>query len=59
MELQKKADIPFCINTDNPYLIHTNLKQEYEIIGGVLGDDASELLDLSKIHAREHRFLNE
>jgi adenosine deaminase len=52
-------DIPYCINTDNPYLIHTNLKQEYEIIGDELGDDSKPLLDLSMRHAQEHRFISE
>ncbi|MES2658491.1 MAG: adenosine deaminase [Verrucomicrobiota bacterium] len=51
-------DIPFCINTDNPYLIHTNLKQEYEIIGDELGDDSKPLLDLSMRHAEAHRFIS-
>lgn len=51
-------DIPYCINTDNPYLIHTNLKQEYEIIGNELGDDAPHLLDLSMQHAAEHQFIS-
>ena len=54
-----KNEIPFCINTDNPYLIHTNLKQEYEIIGDELGEDAKPLLDLSMLHATEHRFISE
>ena len=51
-------DIPYCINTDNPYLIHTNLKQEYEIIGNELGDDAKTFLDLSMKHANDHQFIN-
>lgn len=50
-------DIPFCINTDNPYLIHTNLKKEYEIVGNELGADAAALLDLGMRHAAQHRFL--
>jgi adenosine deaminase len=54
-----KNDIPYCINTDNPYLIHTNLKQEYEIIGNELANDSQTLLDLSMRHAKEHRFLSE
>lgn len=53
------AEIPYCINTDNPYLIHTNLKQEYEIIGDELGDDAKTLLDAGMCHAVEHRFISE
>ncbi len=50
-------DIPFCINTDNPYLIHTNLRNEYEIVGKELGDDATSLLELGMRHAAQHRFL--
>ncbi|MEI6179015.1 MAG: hypothetical protein WCS43_19140, partial [Verrucomicrobiota bacterium] len=53
------SDIPYCINTDNPYLIHTNLKQEYEIIGNELKEDAKPLLDLSMQHAIDHRFIND
>lgn len=52
-------DIPYCINTDNPYLIHTNLKREYEIVGAELGNDAKFLLDLGMQHAVRHRFLND
>jgi len=52
-------EIPYCINTDNPYLIHTNLKREHEIVGGELGNDATALLDLGIQHAARHRFLNE
>ncbi len=51
-------EIPFCINTDNPYLIHTNLKREYEVIGKELGDDSISLLKLSEDHARNHQFLS-
>ena len=51
--------IPYCINTDNPYLIHTNLKQEHEIIGKELGNDADALLGLGMQHALQHRFLND
>ena len=52
-------EIPYCINTDNPYLIHTNLKQEYEIVAKELGADAATLLELGTLHARIHRFLSE
>lgn len=52
-------EIPYCINTDNPYLIHTNLRREHEIVGNELGDDAHALLDLGIQHAARHRFLNE
>ncbi len=37
IRLLDKEGIPFCINTDNPYLIHTNLKREYEIMDKELG----------------------
>ena len=51
-------EIAWCINTDNPYLIHTNLKREYEIVGKELGDDAEALLDLGMKHASRHRFMS-
>jgi adenosine deaminase len=51
--------IPYCINTDNPYLIHTNLKREYEIVGAELGADAATLLDLGMQYAVRHSFLSE
>ena len=50
-------EISYCINTDNPYLIHTNLRQEHKVIGDELGDDASILLELGKHHAARHSFL--
>ncbi len=53
-----KLDIPFCINTDNPYLIHTNLKREYEVIAKELGKDQLPLLALSAEHAARHQFLS-
>jgi adenosine deaminase len=52
-----KHDIPYCINTDNPYLIHTNLKREYDLVAAELGNDADTLLELAKTHASQHRFL--
>ena len=53
-----KNEIPFCINTDNPYLIHTNLKREYDLVASELGNDGAPLLDLSTAHAARHRFLS-
>jgi len=50
-------EIPFCINTDNPYLIHTNLKREHEIIAHELGENATPLIALGIQHATQHRFL--
>lgn len=38
VRLLDKESIPFCINTDNPYLIHTNLSREYEIMDKELGE---------------------
>ena len=52
-------DIPYCINTDNPYLVHTNLKREHEIIGDELGADAKPLLDLAVRHSIAHRFIRD
>jgi adenosine deaminase len=52
-------DLAWCINTDNPYLIHTNLKREYEIIGKELGNDAESLLELGMNHALRHRFMSD
>jgi adenosine deaminase len=52
-------DIAWCINTDNPYLIHTNLKREYDIIGEELGESAASLLELGTHHAERHRFLTD
>lgn len=53
-----KNGIPYCINTDNPYLVHTNLRKEHEIVGLELGGDAEALLGLAREHARRHRFLS-
>jgi adenosine deaminase len=50
-------EVPFCINTDNPYLVHTNLRKEYEIVGNELGADAGSLLELAARHAERHGFL--
>jgi adenosine deaminase len=52
-----KHEIPYCLNTDNPYLIHTNLKREHDLVGAELGDNSAALLGLAKQHAREHAFL--
>jgi len=32
-----KEGIPYCLNTDNPYIVHTNLKKEYDVIKKELG----------------------
>ena len=51
-------DIAYCLNTDNPYLIHTNLRSEYDRIGKELGAEGPSLLELGTGHAWRHRFLN-
>lgn len=51
------SEIPYCINTDNPYLIHTKLKNEHEIIAKELGADADSLVQLGIQHAAHHRFI--
>ncbi len=58
IRLLAKEDLPFCINTDNPYLIHTNLKQEHELIHHELGKDADALIQLGIDHSFRHSFLN-
>lgn len=54
-----RHEVPFCINTDNPYLVHTNLRKEQEIIAAELGDDAGILLPLAAEHAERHRFITD
>ncbi|MBB5352118.1 adenosine deaminase [Haloferula luteola] len=54
-----RRDIPFCINTDNPYLVHTNLKKEHELIAAEWEGDAEPLLALSHDCALRHRFISE
>jgi len=50
------AEVPFCLNTDNPYLIKTNLRQEYTVMEQALGADAG-LLRPCHAHAAEATFL--
>lgn len=51
-----KEKIRFCLNTDNPYLIHTNLKREYALIEEKLGKDASMLQEAHE-HAKKATFM--
>lgn len=51
-----REDIRYTINTDNPYLIHTNLRREFKIVARALGPDAG-LLDQAHQTAREATFL--
>ena len=37
IKMLDKKEIPFCLNTDNPYIIKTNLKKEYNIMEDALG----------------------
>lgn len=37
IRLLDKKSIPYCINTDNPYIIHTNLQKEYDVMEKELG----------------------
>ena len=54
-----RDDIPFCICTDNPYLVHTNLRREQEILATELGADAARILAHSEASALAHRFIRE
>lgn len=56
VRILSQSDVPFCINTDNPYLIKTNLCREYEIMAEALGDGAA-LLDACHQHAATATFL--
>lgn len=56
VRLLDKEKIAFCINTDNPYLIHTNLKREYEIMEGELGKEFG-LFEKAKRYCEEATFL--
>lgn len=49
--------IPFCFNTDNPYLIRTNLLKEYALVRKALGADA-HLVDQAYDHALRHTFMS-
>ncbi len=51
-----REEIRYTINTDNPYLIHTNLQREFEIVAQALGPDA-KLLEQAHQTAREVTFL--
>jgi len=57
IRLLSKEEIPFCINTDNPYLIHTNLQQEHELIHRELGKDGDLLINQGIEYAVRHSFL--
>jgi adenosine deaminase len=51
-----REGLAFCLNTDNPYLIHTNIQREYELMAQALGDDAG-LLAQAHQHAKAASFL--
>lgn len=48
--------IKFCLNTDNPYLINTTMRREYELISKALGKHKS-LLNKSLEYAQEVTFM--
>lgn len=52
LKLVDKEEIPFCLNTDNPYLIHTNLKKEYDLMNEIMGDAFS-------LKEKAHRYFEE
>jgi adenosine deaminase len=54
--LLDKEEVPYCLNTDNPYLIRTNLTREYEIMQEALGAHA-HLLAKAHEYAKEYTFL--
>jgi adenosine deaminase len=56
MRLLSSEKIPFCINTDNPYLIHTHLAQEYALVERHL-PDAQHLIQEAHQNAVKHSFL--
>lgn len=56
LHLLDKENIPFCLNTDNPYLIHTNLQNEYRLIEDLLGQ-GHEFLRKSLNFAEAHTFM--
>ncbi|OHE72580.1 MAG: hypothetical protein A2007_05805 [Verrucomicrobia bacterium GWC2_42_7] len=55
--LLDKHEIPFCLNTDSPYLISTNLKNEYDIMARELGSKAP-ILQKAISYADQKTFLN-
>lgn len=56
VRLLVKEKIAFCLNTDNPYLIHTNAKREYELIEKELGRD-KKILRKGYEYAKKATFL--
>lgn len=58
IHLCARESIPFCLNTDNPYLIHTNLAREYSLMEAELGTDAP-ILEEAHRHAEQASFLKD
>lgn len=56
IRLVDKEQISFCLNTDNPYIVNTNLQREYDLIAKVLGQDA-RLLEKSRAYAEQASFM--
>ncbi len=56
IRLLEKEKVPFSINTDNPYLIHTNLQREYDVLIKELGEDF-HLVEKAREFIEEATFL--
>jgi adenosine deaminase len=56
IKLLDESNIPFCLNTDNPYIIHTNLAKEYQLLEKELGA-GFELKNKSRKHLEFATFL--
>lgn len=56
IRLADKEEIPFTLNTDNPYLIHTNLRKEYDLMNDVMGA-AFSVKEKAHKYAEEATFL--
>ncbi|HQU09616.1 MAG: hypothetical protein B7X06_03515 [Verrucomicrobia bacterium 21-51-4] len=56
IRILSEEGVPFCINTDNPYLIRTNLQREYELMQEALGADA-HILAQAHTHAKRATFM--
>lgn len=58
VRLLDKEEIPFCVNTDNPYIINTNILRETQILEKELGKDKDILLKAGN-YARQASFMSE
>jgi len=51
-----RADVPFCVCTDNPYLVHTNVARELDLLVDAAGNDGAVVRKASARHAKMHAF---